>query len=38
MVYSLTKYVNGHSDVLMGAVVTSSDSLKERLAFLQNCK
>jgi len=36
VVYSLTKYVNGHSDVLMGAVVTSRDDLKERLAFLQN--
>jgi len=36
VVYSLTKYVNGHSDVLMGAVVTSRDDLQERLAFLQN--
>ncbi|CAL8147622.1 unnamed protein product [Orchesella dallaii] len=36
VVYSLTKYVNGHSDVLMGAIVTSRDDLKERLAFLQN--
>jgi len=36
VVYSLTKYVNGHSDVLMGAVVTSRVDLKDRLAFLQN--
>lgn len=38
VVYSLTKYMNGHSDVLMGAVVTSNDDLKDRLAFLQNCR
>jgi len=36
VVYSLTKYVNGHSDVLMGAVVTSRDDIHEKLAFLQN--
>jgi len=35
-VYSLTKYANGHSDVLMGAIVTSRDDLRDRLAFLQN--
>jgi len=35
VVYSLTKYVNGHSDVLMGAVVTSRDDLSEKLSFLQ---
>jgi len=36
VVYSLTKYMNGHSDVLMGAVVLNRDDLKERVAFLQN--
>jgi len=36
VVYSLTKYMNGHSDVLMGAVVTKDLELKNRLAFLQN--
>jgi len=35
VVYSLTKYVNGHSDVLMGAVITDRDDLQERLQFLQ---
>lgn len=34
--YSVTKYVNGHSDVIMGAVVTNDDSLYERIKFLQN--
>jgi len=36
VVYSLTKYMNGHSDVLMGAVVTKNDDLFARLSFLQN--
>jgi len=36
VVYSCTKYINGHSDVLMGSISTSRDDLKERLAFLQN--
>jgi len=36
VVYSLTKYMNGHSDVLMGAVVTSREDLFTRLSFLQN--
>ncbi|CAD1480566.1 unnamed protein product, partial [Heterotrigona itama] len=34
--YSVTKYVNGHSDVIMGAIVTNRNDLWERLAFLQN--
>ena len=36
VVHSTTKYLNGHSDVVGGAVVTSDDSLHEKLAFLQN--
>ena len=36
VVHSTTKYLNGHSDVVGGAVVTSSDELHERLKFLQN--
>ncbi len=36
VVHSLTKYVNGHSDVIMGAVVTNDDKLYEKLKFLQN--
>ena len=34
--HSVTKYINGHSDVVMGALVTNSDSLYETLKFLQN--
>eukprot|EP01006_Ploeotia_vitrea_P036271 TRINITY_DN66002_c3_g1_i1.p2 TRINITY_DN66002_c3_g1~~TRINITY_DN66002_c3_g1_i1.p2 ORF type:complete len:398 (-),score=262.35 TRINITY_DN66002_c3_g1_i1:1802-2995(-) len=36
VVHSVTKYINGHSDVVMGVVVTSDDKLRERLAFIQN--
>ena len=36
VVHSVTKYINGHSDVLMGAAAFNSDELKERLGFLQN--
>ena len=35
VVYSLTKYINGHSDVLMGAVITNRNELAEKIAFLQ---
>lgn len=34
--HSTTKYLNGHSDVVGGALVTDDDALHERLAFLQN--
>ncbi|NXU50256.1 CGL lyase, partial [Turnix velox] len=33
--YSATKYMNGHSDVLMGLVSVNSDELYERIKFLQ---
>ena len=36
VMYSLTKYMNGHTDVIMGAACTSSDDLADRLRFLQN--
>lgn len=36
VVHSLTKYMAGHSDVVMGAVVCNDDKLAEELAFLQN--
>jgi cystathionine gamma-lyase len=36
VVHSVTKYINGHSDVLMGAAAFNSDSLFARLSFLQN--
>jgi cystathionine gamma-lyase len=34
-VHSTTKYLNGHSDVVGGAVMTSDDAMAERLRFLQ---
>jgi cystathionine gamma-lyase len=34
--HSTTKYLNGHSDVVGGAVLTSDEGLFERLRFLQN--
>lgn len=36
VMHSVTKYLAGHSDVVMGALVTSNDELHERLAFFQN--
>ncbi len=36
VMHSVTKYLGGHSDVVMGALVVNDDSLHERLAFLQN--
>lgn len=36
VVHSVTKYINGHSDVVMGAAAFNSDELRTRLAFLQN--
>src|SRR5574341_2259817 len=36
VIHSTTKYLNGHSDMVGGAVVTNRDDLAERLAFLQN--
>lgn len=36
VMHSVTKYINGHSDVVMGALCTSNDDLKDRLAFIQN--
>lgn len=34
--HSITKYINGHSDVVMGALVTNSSAWVEKLKFLQN--
>ncbi|KAG7487750.1 hypothetical protein MATL_G00026990 [Megalops atlanticus] len=34
--YSATKYMNGHSDVVMGLVSVNREDLHERLKFLQN--
>jgi cystathionine beta-lyase/cystathionine gamma-synthase len=36
VVHSMTKYLNGHSDVVGGAIVTSDATLTEKLRFLQN--
>lgn len=36
VVHSVTKYINGHSDVLMGVLACDSDELYTRLHFLQN--
>lgn len=36
VMHSVTKYLGGHSDVVMGALVTNSDELYERLAFIHN--
>jgi cystathionine gamma-lyase len=35
-VHSLTKYMNGHSDVVMGAVILNDDELASKIRFLQN--
>jgi cystathionine beta-lyase/cystathionine gamma-synthase len=36
VLHSTTKYLNGHSDMVGGMVVTSREDLAERLGFLQN--
>lgn len=36
VVHSLTKYMNGHSDVVMGAIITNNENLATELKFLQN--
>ncbi len=36
VLHSTTKYLNGHSDMVGGALVTSDDELAERIGFLQN--
>src|ERR1041384_7970880 len=36
VLHSTTKYLNGHSDMVGGLLVTSRDDVAERLGFLQN--
>jgi len=36
VIHSITKYMNGHSDVVGGVFITNSDSLFEDVRFLQN--
>ncbi|WKX93698.1 hypothetical protein Q1695_011173 [Nippostrongylus brasiliensis] len=35
VVHSITKYINGHSDVVMGAACTDSDEIQQHLFFQQ---
>lgn len=36
VMHSVTKYLGGHSDVVMGALLTKQEGLYERLAFIHN--
>lgn len=36
VVHSTTKFINGHSDIVGGAVVVSDDEVADKLAFLSN--
>ncbi|HIA36516.1 MAG TPA: cystathionine gamma-synthase [Flavobacteriales bacterium] len=36
VMHSATKYLGGHSDVVMGALVCNDDELAEKLSFIQN--
>jgi cystathionine gamma-lyase len=36
VLHSSTKYINGHSDVIGGCLITSDDKIAEKLKFIQN--
>ena len=36
VVYSATKYIGGHADVIAGVVTTNDEKLAERIAFMKN--
>ena len=36
VMHSLTKYMGGHSDVVMGALICNSEEIAEKLFFIQN--
>ncbi|MGF1534178.1 MAG: cystathionine gamma-synthase [Bernardetiaceae bacterium] len=36
VMHSVTKYLGGHSDTVMGAIITSDDATAQQLFFLQN--
>ena len=36
VMHSVTKYISGHSDVVMGALITNDDDLHEKLYFILN--
>lgn len=37
VVHSCTKFINGHSDIVLGAVMTNGEELGTQLAWLNNC-
>jgi cystathionine gamma-lyase len=37
VMHSVTKYINGHSDIVMGVAVCNSLEWRTKLAFMQNC-
>jgi cystathionine beta-lyase len=38
VIHSATKFLCGHSDVMAGAVITNSEDLHQRIAFMQNAE
>lgn len=36
VMHSVTKYLGGHSDTVMGAIILNDDEIAQRLAFIQN--
>lgn len=36
VLHSISKYINGHSDVIMGVIMTRREDLAERIRFFQN--
>ena len=36
VMHSVTKYLGGHSDTVMGAIILNDDETAQRLAFIQN--
>lgn len=38
VVHSITKYIGGHSDVVMGAIMLNDKELYDRLFFNIKCK
>nr|CAH7767845.1 unnamed protein product [Callosobruchus chinensis] len=35
-IYSISKYINGHADVIMGSIATNNEEIFTKLKFLQN--
>ncbi|XP_074597292.1 cystathionine gamma-lyase isoform X2 [Brevipalpus obovatus] len=35
VMYSMTKYMNGHSDLLMGAIVANNEEMAQKISFFQ---